>query len=59
MLEYLDKACQAEYFKLKTWDQIRKSIAEHTESNCDNLPPELDENREVQRLIRITESFKH
>jgi GTP-binding protein EngB required for normal cell division len=57
MLNYLDKECQIDYFKLKAWDDIRKPIAEYLESNCDDVPPELEKNQEVQTLIKITESF--
>jgi GTPase Era involved in 16S rRNA processing len=57
MLDYLDKACQTEYFILKTWEEIRKPIAEYLESNCDDVPPELEKNQEVQTLIKNTESF--
>ncbi|PKC03755.1 hypothetical protein RhiirA5_362952, partial [Rhizophagus irregularis] len=57
MLDYLDEACMVNYFKLKTWDQIRKPIAEYLESNCEDVPPELEKNQEVQTLIKITESF--
>ncbi|EXX78106.1 hypothetical protein RirG_017960 [Rhizophagus irregularis DAOM 197198w] len=57
ILDYLDKACQVDYFRLKTWDQIRKPIAEYLESNCEDVPPELEKNKEVETLIKITESF--
>ncbi|RGB25785.1 AIG1 family-domain-containing protein [Rhizophagus diaphanus] len=54
LLNYLDKTCQLDYFKLKTWDQIREPIAEYLESNCDDVPPELEKN---QTLIKISELF--
>ncbi|RGB23491.1 AIG1 family-domain-containing protein [Rhizophagus diaphanus] len=57
ILEYLDGACQADYFKLKSWDQIREPITKYLESNCEDVPPELEKNKEVEALIKITESF--
>ncbi|CAG8697827.1 16618_t:CDS:2 [Rhizophagus irregularis] len=37
MLDYLDEACQVDYFKLKSWDETHKLVAEYIESNCKNL----------------------
>ncbi|CAB4493588.1 unnamed protein product [Rhizophagus irregularis] len=54
LLNYLDKTCQLDCFKLKTWDQIREPIAEYLESNCEDVPPELEKN---QTLIKISELF--
>ncbi|CAB5208515.1 unnamed protein product [Rhizophagus irregularis] len=38
MLDYLDKACEVDYFKLKSWDETHKLVVEYIESNCENLP---------------------
>ncbi|GET52734.1 leucine-rich repeat domain-containing protein [Rhizophagus irregularis DAOM 181602=DAOM 197198] len=38
-------------------ETIRKPIAEYLESNCEDVPPELEKNKEVETLIKITESF--
>ncbi|RGB25790.1 kinase-like domain-containing protein [Rhizophagus diaphanus] len=38
MLDYLDEACQVDHFKLKSWDETHKLVAEYIESNCENLP---------------------
>ncbi|CAB4444940.1 unnamed protein product [Rhizophagus irregularis] len=33
LLNYLDKACKEEYFKLKPWNELRKQIDEYLESH--------------------------
>jgi hypothetical protein len=49
LLDYLDKTCQDEYFKLKSWDVLQ--------NNSENLPPELENNQEFNAILTITERF--
>jgi hypothetical protein len=56
LLDYLDKTCQDEYFKLKSWDVLREQIAENLQNNSENLP-ELENNQEFNAILTITERF--
>ncbi|CAB4444951.1 unnamed protein product [Rhizophagus irregularis] len=57
MLDYLDKACQLDYFKLKKWDEVKKDVATYLESEYGDLPPELEKNKEILALVKISESI--
>jgi GTP-binding protein EngB required for normal cell division len=57
LLNYLDKACQLDYFKLKKWDEVRDDVAKYLESESGDLPPELEKNKEILTIVKIGESF--